>query len=198
MKGFNRFRFLRVLSLLVLSSFFWTGCEKDSDDPRNPNRDGIIDHGFITTVELVFTPQDDTLKSVSFLFSDPDGPGGLPPIRVDTITLSSGSVWNCSIKLWDESDPANPVDITYQFRLQDQDHIVCFDASAPLQSALQIERTDTDGTYEVGLESSWTTLEPSAGSVQVTIKHQVGLKDGTCIPGSTDVEVVFPVRINPF
>jgi hypothetical protein len=65
-----------------------------------------------------------------------------------------------------------------------------------LGADLDITRTDSDGEFEVGLESLWEAGATSSGTVMVTLKHQPGVKDGTCEVGDTDVEVVFDLVID--
>ena len=68
----------------------------------------------------------------------------------------------------------------------------CFDV---VDAHVNINRTDTDGTFEIGLQSEWVTTTASTGTVTVSLKHQPGIKDGTCDPGDTDVEIQFPIVI---
>src|SRR3990167_2160051 len=51
--------------------------------------------------------------------------------------------------------------------------------------------TNSDGTYEVGLLSSWVTQAISTGETTITLKHQPGVKNGQCDPGETDIELTF-------
>ena len=84
-------------------------------------------------------------------------------------------------------------DLTSEIEEEAQEHIVCFDATT---SNLNIVRTDTDGDYEVGLASEWSTSDAvSDASVTISLKHQPDVKDGTCDPGASDVEVSFPLII---
>ena len=51
------------------------------------------------------------------------------------------------------------------------------------------------GTLEVGLATQWTVGIASVGTTQVVLKHQPGVKDGTCAPGDTDIELDFVTEI---
>jgi hypothetical protein len=73
------------------------------------------------------------------------------------------------------------------------EHLFCFDI---MDANLNITRADSDGVYEIGLESIWVVGANSNGHVTVTLKHQPdGIKDGTCAPGDTDIEIEFPIKI---
>jgi hypothetical protein len=93
--------------------------------------------------------------------------------------------------VYDESK--NPIkDLTPEILNEAGDHLFCFEV---LGADVTVVRTDSDGTYQVGLASLWTTGVASSGTVKVTLKHQVGVKDGTCSPGETDIEVTFISQI---
>jgi len=60
---------------------------------------------------------------------------------------------------------------------------------------LEIVSIDSDGNYSIGLKTQWQAKNLTSGELTLTLKHQPGVKDGTCDPGETDVEVVFPISI---
>jgi hypothetical protein len=187
----HRFNNIFTIATMLLILGFISSCKKDKDNPKNPNNKK--DHGFITTLELNFTNQNDTLEKRSFVFTDNDGPGGLPPSRWDTIRLDANKTWSCEIKMYDATDGNK--DITYQIKEDAKNHIFCFNPSNEIANNLIINRTDSDGKYEIGLSSNWITQSTSKGSVQIILKHQVRTKDGTCNPGSTDIELLFRTEI---
>jgi hypothetical protein len=49
--------------------------------------------------------------------------------------------------------------------------------------------------YEVGLQSQWTTGNAENGTTQIVLKHQPDVKDGTCAPGETDIDVTFVTEV---
>jgi len=72
------------------------------------------------------------------------------------------------------------------------DHLFCF---TPSGANVSITRTDSDGVYELGLQSQWITGAASDGTTQIVLKHQPGIKDGSCSPGETDIELNFNTKI---
>ena len=82
--------------------------------------------------------------------------------------------------------------ISNEVLAEGDEHLFCFD---PIDANISITRTDSDGTFEIGLTSDWITGNYSNGLVTITLKHQPGVKDGTCSPGDTDVEIQFPIII---
>ena len=178
--------------IAVLSTAMLSACKKDKNDPNDPNDPN--EEELITTVSLYFTDTTGVAPSATFTFSDPDGPGGNPPTKFDTIVLQANTVYRLSLELLDESK--NPVeDITEEVLAEADEHLFCFEVNG---IGITIVRTDTDGTYELGLESLWTVGAEGSGSVTVALKHQPdGLKDGSCAPGETDVELEFQVMVQP-
>lgn len=186
---------MKKINLLLLTSVFilfvFAACKKDEDNPETPppvSNSGEI----ITTLTLRFTDTAGVQPAVSYTFRDPDGEGGNPHVTFDQITLQSLTTYNCEILLLDETK--NPADTISNEVLEEADeHLFCYEVTG---SQVSIIRTDTDGTYELGLETLWTTAGASTGNVVVTLKHQPGgIKNGTCTPGDTDVELEFDLIV---
>jgi|SRR5690554_317896 len=177
-----------LLTAVVL--LFLASC-KDNDDATPSKSITPDDRELITTVKLNFSNG----TQQTYVFSDPDGDGGTPP-TIDTIRLNKGEVYHVEASFFDESNPADIEDITQEIKEKAHEHIICFEAIN--SKGLTIERTDTDGIYEVGLTSMWTvndSANSNNGELKLTLKHQVGVKDGSCEAGETDVEVNFPLSI---
>lgn len=167
-------------------------CKRDDDLPEFP-QPVVNEPEEITTVELHFTDASGG-QYFHFSWSDPDGPGGNDP-TIEDITLDSGTVYDVEVEFLDASGD-EVVDITSEIKEEGGEHIICFEPEGDLEDAIEITRTDSDGTYEIGLESSWNVKAPATGELHVMLKHQTdGVKDGTCDPGETDVEVHFDITI---
>ena len=180
---------LLIMSLLIIAGF---SCKKNKiEDPVSAPPAQNVEE-LITTVQLTFTDPDGILPTKTFQFKDVDGAGGNPPAFFDTIRLVQNQNYRVSMKLLNESN--NPViDISAEVLEEAKDHIFCF---TPINlSGLSVVRTDSDGVYEIGLQSLWTTTEVTSGKIRVVLKHQPGTKNGTCDPGDTDVELEFEVRV---
>ncbi|MEM7373938.1 MAG: hypothetical protein AAF587_35280 [Bacteroidota bacterium] len=88
---------------------------------------------------------------------------------------------------------ADNEDITAEILTESVDHLVCF---TPNGTNVTITRTDKDANdLELGLTSSWETGEASTGTLNLSLKHQPGVKDGSCEPGDANVEVLFNIVI---
>lgn len=183
---------LKISMIIFAFGFSITACTDDDDDSVdqqatvNPNEEELI-----TSVEVIFS---DTNNAVidTFRFRDTDGDGGNLPV-IDSILIMSNSNYLVELRFLDESDPADVEDITVEIQIEADEHLICFESSPA--TAINIQRTDSDGTYELGLQSAWQTFAPQLASVEVTLKHQPGVKNGSCSPGETDVQISFPVRL---
>lgn len=176
--------------LILLAAVVVISCKKDDDDEMSPpppsNEEEVI-----TTLTLMFTDSAGVSPDVTATFRDPDGDGGNGPDIFDTIRLANNTTYFTSVLLLNETE--SPADtISNEVLSEADEHIFCF---TPSGADVNIIRTDSDGTYELGLESTWYTGAISTGSVQVILKHQPGTKDGTCNPGETDVDVTFITEI---
>lgn len=160
---------------------------KDPATPPVPTNENEL----ITTVKIELT---DTLtgQKLNYFFRDLDGEGGNAPSQWDTIKLADSSFYNVSIKFLNESNPNSVKDITQEITAEKANHIICL---TPVSVNAVIKRTDTDGTYEIGLSSTWKTGAVSIGEISISLKHQPGIKNGTCDPGETDVEVKFQAKV---
>ena len=187
MKTFKSALFMLLLMTVAV------GCKNDDDLPEVPqaveNEPEVI-----TTLTITFTDADGIQPEVTATFRDPDGDGGAGPDIFDNIDLVANTTYNAAITILNETEsPAG--DLTTEISEEAAEHLFCF---TPADGAdVTITRTDSDGTFEVGLASQWVTGSASTGTVNVVLKHQPdGLKDGSCTPGETDVEVLFVTNIN--
>ncbi|MCB0803533.1 MAG: hypothetical protein KDB74_10575 [Flavobacteriales bacterium] len=185
----------QIFSLLIISTLFFS-CTDESDNSVkpgitiNPNTEELI-----TTVQIHLSDTNHVIID-TVAFNDPDGDGGNPP-TIDTLMLQAGQSYLVNLKFIDASNPLSIKDITAEIEIEADEHLVCFDQTNI--AGISINKADSDGNYELGLKSKWK-LSPSASSnngiLKLTLKHQPDVKDGTCTPGDTDVEINFPVIIN--
>jgi hypothetical protein len=186
---------IRNFSMLAMALVvaFTVGCKKDDDTPTPSTGGGNPPHEeeLITSVILSFVDTAGVQPSVQYAFRDPDGDGGNPPTQHDTIRLVANTYYNATIQLLNESE--NPAeDITLEVQNEDDEHLFCY---TPTSTNVSIVRTDSDGTFEVGITTFWSTGMAATGETKVVLKHQPGVKDGTCAPGDTDIEIDFITEV---
>ncbi len=177
----------------LLFAMLFMACTDDDDDSVKPGT-GVTGNPeeLITTVNLIFQNSTGTALD-TFSFNDPDGEGGNAP-TIDTLRLMKNFTYKVDAQFLDASNPNDIEDITAEIQMEDDEHLVCYEMTGI--TGLQINRTDSDGTYEVGLQSDWISDMNAAstnGTLRLTLKHQPSVKDGSCAPGDTDVEIDFPL-----
>lgn len=154
----------------------------------------------ITTVSITIGTTGSA--GTTYTWKDLDGIGGNDPILPDTIALSTittgGDPYWAKLEFFNEQN-GQKQDITLEIQNESHDHLICFDISSltmPPTIGLNIVSTDQDKNgLPIGLTSSWKAKATDFGNVAIRLKHQAGIKNGTCTPGETDVEVSFPFRI---
>jgi hypothetical protein len=175
---------LKTAMMMAIPTLFMLEACKEDPKPSLPPSD---ETELITTVKLEFT--DSASSAVHYaVFSDPDGEGGNGPVRFDTIRLNKGSIYATRILLLDESK--TPADtISNEVSKESDEHLFVFN---PKNADINIQILDKDNNMlPVGLLSRWRTGKASQGVVNVMLKHQPGVKDGSPAPGETDVQVEF-------
>jgi hypothetical protein len=182
----NSFSIIALSSLLMFSS-----CKDEADAPK-PNEENEL----ITKVHLHLVAENDSTKMVHAEWSDltPDDEAGR---SIDTLRLDTGMVYIGEIMLSDESkNPA--INRTEEVANEKDEHLFIY-RQDPLESTQKftVERTDKDSkNLPVGLKFKLTTKSVSSQSrLQVILKHQPDIKDGSEAPGDADLDVWFPVKI---
>lgn len=185
---------IKIFSIVALSLFLFA-CTDDSDDSVKPGVNITLnEEELITSVELHFADTNQVALD-TFAFNDPDGNGGMSP-TIDSIKINSNQSYLVNVQFLDKSNPSSIKDITAEIIAEDDEHIICYELSNA--NGLMINRTDSDGSYEVGIKTRWIANNMAAtsnGVLKLILKHQSGSKDGSCNPGDTDVEVNFPLII---
>lgn len=165
------------------------GCKKDDCQPGEDCH--AHEQELITKLQVQISDSATGTLLSAPAFNDPDGVGGNAP-TIDTIHLDTNKAYTVASKVFAEHD-GHSDDITAEILAEGSEHIFCFTVTT---AQLSILRTDSDGSFPIGISSLWNTGSAGQGSVRITLKHQPdGAKDGTCTPGDTDVEVDFPVVV---
>ncbi len=176
------------LALVIATIFFvaTVSCNKDDKSPLNEEE-------LITTLRITLVKSGSATPLV-FEFKDPDGSGGNPPTRFDTIKLESGSSYSSSVEVLDESK-TTAVNITPEVIAEGTAHQFYYQPSG-VGIIVQNLNADIKG-YPLGNTSTWTTTPATQGFLKITLKHKPGIKTATddVSVGETDVEVNFPAKV---
>jgi hypothetical protein len=177
MKNTNTLKTTLVFASLAILSLM-ASCRKKTDEGET-----------ITTIKI--TLKKAGMADAVYTWKDLDGNGGANPILPDTIQLRSDSSYISKIEFLNESG-SEVEDITEEVKTEGKEHYICYTASPNL---VTVNHTDSDGTYSIGVESTWKATAKGKSSMRVVLRHQPGTKNGTCDPGEADVDVEFPIIV---
>ncbi|TAE35455.1 MAG: hypothetical protein EAY66_08795 [Sphingobacteriales bacterium] len=168
-------------------TFAVSSCKKDKKElpPVDENE-------LITTIKVKFTNATNPTDVKTFTWKDLDGQGGADPV-VDEIKLATNKTYKMEVTavLNETTNPAQ--DITEEIKEEDYEHLFVYKPSTNL---LTVQITDKDkNNYYVGLMADVNTNTAKNGTLQIILRHQLGVKDGTEAPGSTDFDITYPVKI---
>jgi len=176
----------RLLPLLALP-FLFTACDDDKDPAP------VDENEVITTLTYTLTPVGGGTP-VAVTFRDPDGDQGSQQPTIGALTLAANTAYTGALTVLDETK--TPVEnTTEEIREKSDEHLFVYTVSPA--GLLTIARTDKDkNNFEIGLATSLQTRTTAGtGTLNLVLRHQPGTKNGTATPGSSDVDVTFPVTV---
>lgn len=181
------------LSIILLFVCLAVSCKKDKDPVPEPDPDEN-ESELITTLKLTFTDSAGAAPTVTATFKDPDGDGGAGPTLFEEILLKPGKTYMTTVTLLNESvSPA--VNMSDEVSAEKNDHQLFFKPNATNLIITYADQDSNNPPLPVGLSTKWKTTSAGNGIVKVTLKHQPGMKNGTDVPGETDVEVTFQYKV---
>ncbi len=180
---------IKILGTVTLLAVLFSSC-------NNKEEAGVpapIGNEFLTTTILklqnINIPTDTASISYQVIGDNP------VQISPDTLILKKNSKYNCTVVILDVTKiPVDTVSIVIKARANY--HLFVFRPSTSL--ALMDSITDQDTNIPplpVGLLSTMTTGNASIGTLEVILRHQPNVKNGTYPPGSTDLDAFYPVKI---
>lgn len=179
----------KLIPVVMIATSLIYGCKKDEDEvptPKPPTNEEEV----ITTMTLYFTDSANSSNVVSATYKDPDGDGGNTYTKFDSIKLKANTTYYTKVVLLNET--ATPADsISNEVLEEANDHLFIYTVSG-VNANITITDTDSNSpALPIGLQSKWKTGAASNGTIQVVLKHQPGVKNGTATPGETDIDLTF-------
>ncbi len=176
-----------ILFPASIAIIFLGGCNKN-DEPLPDVRENEL----ITTVRLKFVNKANAGDVKLSVWKDLDGEGGNAPI-IDPVNLSANSAYTLTVDGILNETSTRSEDVKAEILAEADNHLFVF---KPAGANIAVVITDKDSKgLPLGLEAAATTSAASSGTLRVILRHQIGNKDGTEIPGSTDIDTSFPVVI---
>lgn len=176
----------RFLMIAVVAASL-ASCKKNVSEPGGEN-----EHEAINSVTLTFS-QNGTVAG-TFIAEDPDGDGGAPPTRIDTIRLRNNQNYTAELTLKNISG-TRVTDVTATVRQQGVNHEIFYVMSG---ASAAVVKTDMDANnLPIGFNSTWTTGAASSGSVLIKLMHKPFIKKAGDNPniGHSDLALAMPIII---
>lgn len=178
------------MSLIAVSALILTvsSCKKD-----NSALPDVTENELITTVRLKFVNKANPSDVKFATWKDLDGDGGNNPV-IDEIVLAPKTSYTMTVDAV-LNEAANPVeDILNEVKEEADDHLFVFKPA--LANILTVTVKDKDSkNLPIGILTDADTKAAGTGTLQVILRHQIGSKDGTETPGSTDIDATFNVKV---
>ncbi len=178
---------LRILAFAaVLLPLAFMACDSTEPDDHGPGEEELI-----TRVAITLFANGQTQTAVA---SDPDGDGS--DFEIDTINLTAGTTYNCTVEL---TDTINGEDITEEVEEEAEEHQFFYTVGGAASSRVDITITDEDENgLPLGLEFDLAVTGTGAatGTLRVVLSHfDDDPKNGTDQSDETDVDIRFPITI---
>ena len=174
-----------AFALIMTQLMLHSACKKNNDLPDDEQE-------LITTVLLQYENFATPGVVQTYAFRDIDGIGGNNP-TIDTIRLDANSIYNLSLSVLDESkNPAS--NITTEIEEKKEDHQFFYEFGTASGISAVYQDTDSNG-LPIGLQMQCMTNNPTATTLLLTLKHQVGIKNNNIATGETDIAISFPVVV---
>lgn len=114
-----------------------------------------------------------------------------------TLTLKANTTYTGVVGLLDKTKTPT-LDATAEIREKANEHLFVYTPSTGL--ALSVTLTDKDtnpspGPYPIGLTTEIRTGAASSGKLKLVLRHQPSTKNGTAVPGTSDLDTDFTIVI---
>ncbi|HYG41170.1 MAG TPA: hypothetical protein VD908_21255 [Cytophagales bacterium] len=185
-----------LILILLSAALVFSSCKEDEPAPHNEEE-------LITNVELHFAEANNEANSFTVTYKDTDGAGGQDPVQSAPIVLEKSKSYLLSIKVKDESNASNVLDLTNEVAEESINHQFFFTFS-PSQLATHTYSDEDGNAKPIGLENVISAGSTSiSGTMTITLKHQpdknasgVSSGDISNAGGETDIEARFSISVN--
>lgn len=178
-----------LLTVIAITSLFFTSCSSDDDAPIPVNEEEVI-----TTLTVTLTPTGGG-TAITLQSRDLDGDGPDAPVITVSGNLAASTTYNGTVVLLNETEtPAE--NITTEVEEEDEEHQFFYTSGGSLNVTTANFNMDGNGNV-LGTTFDVTTGAASTGSYTVTLRHEptkpnTGLADAG---GETDISATFQVTV---
>jgi hypothetical protein len=181
-------KYNKFAAFIILSALAFASCKPDEKIVPQPQSNETLTTTILRLVNIKDTADHPSIKYQLIPFK---------PLVVtpDSLILKNNATYTCTvIILNDLNNPADTVSNTIKQRANE--HLFVYRPSTGLMLTDSITDHDTNvPPLPFGLQSQIKTGNASRGVLELILRHQPNVKNGTYPPGDTDLDVIFPVKI---
>lgn len=182
-----------TLWVILAVSFLAGSCKKDVENPTP-----VDDNEAITTATLTLTSQTTPVQTVTATIENLNTSADLSRA---TLNLKPNTTYTGAISLLDKTKSPT-LDVSAEVKEEANEHffVYTFTPATGSPASLSVTATDKDtnpapGPYPVGLATQVKTGPAGTGKLKVILRHQPNTKNGTALPGTSDLDTDFNVTI---
>jgi hypothetical protein len=165
----------------------WYSCNKKEQSPVINVSNEVITTLRIKAVNIV-DPTD--TPSAQWVQLDRSG-ATAPDTSKFTLNLRKNASYKVQLRILDTL-----TDITDEILSRQNYHLYCFYPAAGLNLITTLTDHDTNTpSLPIGLQDNFATGAASTGGLEINMRHQPNVKDGTCGPGSSDLDAFYNIKI---
>jgi hypothetical protein len=180
---------ITIIAATITLMGLYSSCKKDKDPVTQPVANAN-EKEVITTLTITFIDSSNSGTIITATFKDADGDGGNPPTLHETIKLKANTTYLASILLLNETK--NPIDtVSNEVKKEANDHLLFYKYTGVTVACTYLDLDSNKPPLPLGLSTKWKTGNAGTGTSRIILKHQAGVKNGTEVPGETDVDVTF-------
>lgn len=174
---------LFAVVLLALS------CKSEVENPAPTD-----DNEAITTITLTLTSQTTPVQTLTATI---DNLNTTADLSKAALSLRPNTTYTGALTLLDKTKTPT-LNVSDEVKKEANEHLLVYTPAPATLLAVTLTDTDTNpapGPFPLGLTTQVRTTAAGAGTLKVVLRHQPNAKNGTATPGTSDLDVTFPVTV---
>ena len=176
-----------LLCAIVIALITTGSCNKKEQSPVIN-----VSNEVITTLKIKAVNVADPTDTPSAKCVQLDRSGATPPDTSNfTLNLRKNASYKVQLRILDTL-----TDITDEILARQNYHLYCFYPASGLNLMVTLTDHDTNTPQlPIGLQDNFATGATSSGALEINMRHQPNVKDGTCAPGTSDLDAFYYVKV---
>jgi len=179
----------KSLLLLLPAALLLGSCNKDEQNVAPTG-----DNEAITTATLTLTSQTTPVQTVTATVENLNTSADFSKAA---LLLRPNTTYTGTITLLDKTKTPT-LDVSAAVKKEANEHLVVYTPAPAALLTVTITDKDTNpapGPFPLGLATQIRTAAAGTGTLRVVLRHQPDVKNGTATPGTSDLDITFPVVV---